>query len=329
MAGRLDGGGQQVRRRTIATDRRRRARPGADRHGDLRSSGGDEGVRGLWSPAKPCRPGQRAGAPRQRRQCILARIPHRGRHARQCRALQPEQHPELRQLHGSRDRPGSYARLRRYRCALLRGCRRDPRRAAEHERSSSVCSRAGPRAGAHRRSVAATARRGAARRSAGCVHHSDHYCCECRGRDAGPGVGLLHGSVAAARRRSPSRGTKTARQEPVDGPRGQGADAGSRSVGGTRSGVRVPGDGSGPATRRGAGGTSPGPTLPSSPRPPSESPPGRRRPPAASGGESPPESRRQDGVTGFARTAAAGGPWPPVPGRRAPPLRPPGSPTRR
>ena len=189
MAGRLDGGGQQARRGTIAPDRRRGARPGAGRHGDLRSRGGDEGVRGLWSPARPCRPGQRARPPRQRRQCIFARIPLRGRHARPCRALQPEQHSELRQLHGSRARPGSYARLRRYRCALLRGCRRDPRRAAEHERSSSVCSRAGPRPGAHRRSVAGTARRGAARRSAGCVHHSDHYCCECRGRDAGPGVG--------------------------------------------------------------------------------------------------------------------------------------------
>ena len=129
-----------------------------------------------------------------------------------------------------------------------------------------------------------------ARRGAGCVHHSDHYCCECRGRDAGPGVGLLHGSVAAARPGSPSRSTKTARQEPVDSPRGQGADAGSRSVGGTRGGVRVPGGGSGPATRRGAGGTSPGANYRAIRARLLSRPPRRRRPPAASGGESPPES---------------------------------------
>ena len=43
MAGRLDGGDQQARRRTIAPDRCRGARPGTDRHGDPRSSGGDEG----------------------------------------------------------------------------------------------------------------------------------------------------------------------------------------------------------------------------------------------------------------------------------------------
>jgi len=164
-------------------------------------------------------------------------------------------------LNRTRARPGAHASLRRYRCALLRGRQRASRWAAEHERSCPVCSRAGIRPGGHRRSVAATARRGVARRGAGCIHHGDSYCCQCRSRDARPGVGLFRGSVAAARRRSPSRGTKTARQEPYDGPRGQGADAGARSVGGTRSGVRVSGDGSGPATRRGAGGASPGPTY--------------------------------------------------------------------
>ena len=75
--------------------------------------------------------------------------------------------------------------------------------------------------------------------SAGCVHHGARYCCQCRSRDARPGVGLFRGSIAAARRRSPSRGTKTTRQEPYDGPRGQGAVAGGRSVGGTRSAHRA------------------------------------------------------------------------------------------
>ena len=62
------------------------------------------------------------------------------------RALQPEQHPELRQLHRPRAGPGTHACLRRHRCALLRGRRRDPRRAAEHERASPVRPRAGTRA---------------------------------------------------------------------------------------------------------------------------------------------------------------------------------------
>src|SRR6266508_4720038 len=63
MAGRLDGGGQQVRRRTIAPDRCRGARPCPDRHGDFRSGAGNEDLRGLRSPAHPCLPGQRARAP--------------------------------------------------------------------------------------------------------------------------------------------------------------------------------------------------------------------------------------------------------------------------
>ena len=53
LAGRPDGGDQRIRSGTLAPGRRRSARPGTERHGDLRSSGLDDDVRGLRSPANP------------------------------------------------------------------------------------------------------------------------------------------------------------------------------------------------------------------------------------------------------------------------------------
>ena len=137
MAGRPDRAGRKSAEgplRQIVAAVPGRVRDGTEIFGPAESM---EDLRGLGPPASRRGHGRRPRAPRQRRQRVLARNPHRGRHHQERRSLQRQHHPELRQLHGSRARPGAYARLRRHRRALLRSRRRDPRRAAEHQQVSS------------------------------------------------------------------------------------------------------------------------------------------------------------------------------------------------